>query len=199
MEMAERRLRIILCDRNEILCDAWRRYFLGVDSVEIVHGDIFALEADAIVSPANSFGFMDGGIDAAYLEHFDASLQPRLQAQIIERGGELLVGEALTLRINARAPRVKWMISAPTMRTPQRILDAQDVRLSTRAALREAIKINARSVILTGMGAGSGAVPPAICAHYMRLGWRDVFEPLPFPATWREAANDHLLVIEWHS
>ena len=40
--------------------------------MKVSQGDIFngAPVADAIVSPANSFGFMDGGIDYCYSEHF---------------------------------------------------------------------------------------------------------------------------------
>ena len=41
-------------------------------NTQISEGDIFegGPEADAIVSPANSFGFMDGGIDMVYSRHF---------------------------------------------------------------------------------------------------------------------------------
>jgi O-acetyl-ADP-ribose deacetylase (regulator of RNase III) len=46
-------------------------YFKGVENVRISGGDIFELKADAIVSPANSFGYMDGGIGLVY-----ASLDP---------------------------------------------------------------------------------------------------------------------------
>ena len=37
----------------------------------VVHrGSIFDVACDAVVSPANSFGFMDGGIDALYVDRF---------------------------------------------------------------------------------------------------------------------------------
>jgi O-acetyl-ADP-ribose deacetylase (regulator of RNase III) len=51
-------------------------------NVEVGFGDIFEATADSIVSPANSFGYMDGGIDAAYLARFGAGLQSRLQQHL---------------------------------------------------------------------------------------------------------------------
>ena len=56
-------------------CHACSSAFSSLHSslqLQISYGDIFkgAPAADAIVSPANSFGFMDGGIDYAYSDHF---------------------------------------------------------------------------------------------------------------------------------
>lgn len=42
---------------------AWEKYFKGIANVRVSHGDIFERTAGAIVRPANSFGYMDGGID----------------------------------------------------------------------------------------------------------------------------------------
>jgi O-acetyl-ADP-ribose deacetylase (regulator of RNase III) len=72
---------------------AWEKYFVGVANVRVSHGDIFEVSADAIVSPANSFGYMDGGIDLVYLHRFGWELQSRLQGHLKEEhDGELPVG-----------------------------------------------------------------------------------------------------------
>jgi hypothetical protein len=68
-------LEIHLRDLGRPVVDAWNREFAGIPSVRVSCGDIFStksgpiaandpidVKADAIVSPANSFGFMDGGI-----------------------------------------------------------------------------------------------------------------------------------------
>jgi hypothetical protein len=52
-----------LRDIDKEVVQSWKRHFKGVENVNISSGDIFELKADAIVSPANSFGYMDGGID----------------------------------------------------------------------------------------------------------------------------------------
>jgi hypothetical protein len=59
-------MQIILSAVDDDLANAWQRFCGDVDSVRIHHGSILDLECDAVVSPANSFGFMDGGIDAVY-------------------------------------------------------------------------------------------------------------------------------------
>jgi hypothetical protein len=69
-----------LRDRNPGVVEAWRQYFADCRDVTVSAGDIFAEPADAVVSPANSFGFMDGGIDMGYSLRFGWHVQDRLQA-----------------------------------------------------------------------------------------------------------------------
>ncbi len=59
-------MKIILVDTNQAVVEAWRA--VGLEEAHC--GSIFDYPAVAIVSPANSFGFMDGGIDLAYSERF---------------------------------------------------------------------------------------------------------------------------------
>ena len=55
-------MKFLLRDNNPALTDAWREQLAQAPDVEVSCGDVFDVTADAIVSPANSFGFMDGGI-----------------------------------------------------------------------------------------------------------------------------------------
>jgi len=73
-------MRIILCSIDEPLAQAWDAYCGELDGVEIHRGNILDLKVDAVVSPANSFGFMDGGIDMVYSRHFGWNLP------ILDRG-----------------------------------------------------------------------------------------------------------------
>src|SRR5262245_1838717 len=83
---------------------AWEKYFVGIANVRVSHGDIFELSADAIVSPANSFGYMDGGIDLVYLHRFGWELQARLQGHLKEEhDGELPVGQAIIVETHDAA------------------------------------------------------------------------------------------------
>lgn len=57
-------MKIYLLDRNKEMTGAWKKYF-SEDEVEIVTADFknfmdSHLDIDAVVSPANSFGLMDG-------------------------------------------------------------------------------------------------------------------------------------------
>ena len=57
--------RILLIDRNAKLVAAWEQAFAPFPAVTAKEGDFFEEAADAMVSPANSFGVMDGGLDLA--------------------------------------------------------------------------------------------------------------------------------------
>jgi hypothetical protein len=83
-----------LRDRNPEVVAAWRQHFDGARAADISQGDIFAGPiADAIVSPANSFGYMDGGIDAVYQQRFGPEMCERLRTLIRAAwDGELPVG-----------------------------------------------------------------------------------------------------------
>src|SRR5262245_3608422 len=106
-----------LQDRGGELTAAWQKYFAGVPDVQPATGDIFDAPADAVVSPANCFGFMDGGIDRVYIARFGRQLETSLR-EIIRRDwdGELPVG--LAVLVETGDPHVPYLISAPTMRAP---------------------------------------------------------------------------------
>jgi hypothetical protein len=55
-----------LIDRNGELVEAWQKEFEGIDEVHTECGDILKIAENTIVSPANSYGYMDGGIDLEY-------------------------------------------------------------------------------------------------------------------------------------
>src|SRR5215213_8123562 len=110
-------MKIILSAVEPELADAWERFCGEFDFVEVHRGSILDLSCDAVVSPANSFGFMDGGIDMLYSQRFGWQVQERLQHLIANRHhGELLVGAAEIVETDN--PRIPWLIAAPTMRVP---------------------------------------------------------------------------------
>ncbi|MGL4632021.1 MAG: macro domain-containing protein [Leadbetterella sp.] len=110
-------MKIILSAIDQKLILAWREFFSNSEDIIITETDITTIECDAIVSPANSFGFMDGGLDYALSERFGWDLEKKLQKLIKELPeGELLIGQALI--INTNDTKVPYLISAPTMRVP---------------------------------------------------------------------------------
>ncbi len=162
--------------------------------VVVIEGDILADSHDAIVSPANSFGFMDGGIDLLYTEFFGRQLQQRLQ-DVIRRdfAGELLVGMAVGIRtLNEQIPA---LISAPTMRTPKDLSGTINTYLASKAALENAIGSEAMnpygSVAFPGMGTGVGNVPFNVAAVQMRRGFLDAIQGIrPVSSLWERALDE---------
>lgn len=189
-------LSIHLRDINADLVDAWKAAFAGVANVEVSLGDIFAHEADAILSPANSFGHMDGGIDLLYSRYFGWDLQTNLQAVLAEHHyGELPVGQAIVHATgHARFP---FLVSAPTMRVPARIDQTVNVYLAFRAALIAVLKHNAASdeaidsLLVPGLGTGIGAMPPARAARQMRLAYDSILAPALEPRSARTILREH--------
>ncbi len=175
------RPRVFLHTFDSAMAEAWRAVFSGVPDALIVEGDILEDACDAIVSPANSFGFMDGGIDLAYRRHFGMELQSRVQAKIKDEFfGELPVGQATV--VPTGHVTVPYLVAAPTMRIPDRIGDTVNVYLSFRAALLAVLAYNVGSVprIATlrapALGTGIGAMPFTRAAVQMRAAYASVFE-----------------------
>lgn len=166
-------MKIILCAMSVELEYAWRKAFEGCIDVEVRAGNILRHEAGAIVSPANSFGFMDGGIDLVYSQHFGWELEGRVRKSILsDHHGELPVGRALI--VPTADERVPWLVCAPTMRVPMRIESTFNAYLAFRATLIALKEFNARaetrimSVLVPGLGTGEGRMPPGDCARQMK-------------------------------
>jgi O-acetyl-ADP-ribose deacetylase (regulator of RNase III) len=176
-----------LRDRGRPMVDAWTRYFAEFPEVRPAVGDIFGEPVDAVVSPANCFGFMNGGIDRAYTQRFGPQLESRLR-ELIRRDwdGELPVGLALALETGSAD--IPYLISAPTLRAPVSVAGTLNAYLAFRATLRAIRRVNAgrpgaiRAVACPGLGTGTGEMPEAICAKQMACAYREViggerFEP----------------------
>ena len=162
--------------QNEELGKAWRREFSDAQNIKIINGDITEQNCDAIVSPANSFGFMDGGLDLYLSEKLGWDLQKKLQEKIKQlTEGELLIGKALILETGNE--RIPFLISAPTMRVPMNFNIATSINayLAMKAILissRSHSEIN--SVAIPGLCTGVGRMPVEIAAHQMFMAYSEI-------------------------
>ncbi len=184
-----------LRDRGGDLTAAWERHFTGVSAVVPATGDIFGVPVDAVVSPANCFGFMDGGIDRAYSERFGWHVQDQLRAMIRrDWDGELPIGLALV--IETGAADIRFVVAAPTMRAPVNVAHTLNAYLSFRAVLRAVQRHNQqqpgsiRTVACPGMATGTGEMPAEISSKQMRAAWDEVEGGQPFRPS---GVNDALL------
>src|SRR5215472_3241869 len=113
--------RLILVDPKRELCQCWKQQFRGLSHVEIVNGRFEELEEfDCMVSAANSFGLIDGGVDLAIICYFGVELMDRVQEKIIrDYLGEQPVGTSVIVETgNAKHP---FIAHTPTMRVPMTI------------------------------------------------------------------------------
>jgi hypothetical protein len=78
-------MRLHLVDHNRHLVNAWTKAFREFPEVTVEQGDLLAIAEHCVVSPANSYGFMDGGIDAAYRAFFGAQIERTVQDAVTRR------------------------------------------------------------------------------------------------------------------
>lgn len=152
---------------------ALKRAFDGHENVTVTCADILTVAEKAVVSPANSYGFMDGGIDQAYFDFFGPDVERRVQEAIALRPeGHLPVGASLTVATGH--PRVPYLIVAPTMTMPEMTTADASYR-AMRAVLREVTRIPdlLHTVYCPGLATGVGAVPPNEAAAAMAEAYGD--------------------------
>ncbi|GAA4611426.1 macro domain-containing protein [Saccharopolyspora hordei] len=181
---AEPELQLVLCALDEPLAAAWQEIADDRAGLTVHRGSVLDLSVDAVVSPANSYGWMRGGIDAVYARAFPDVEQRVRSAVLAYHGGELPVGEALL--VPTGVPNPIWLISAPTMREPGERLPADTVHpyLAARAVLRlwrsaalengALVRDVVRSIAMPGLGTGVGGVPPELCARQIAAAWDEV-------------------------
>ncbi len=169
-------MKIILSSINSPMIEAWEEVFKGEEDVIITEEDITKINCDAIVSPANSFGFMDGGLDYMISERLGWELEKKLQQMIKDLPeGELLVGQAMVLETDDKD--IPFLISAPTMRIPTNfnIHSSVNAYLAMKAALIKAKnddRIN--SVSIPGLCTGVGRMLPMIAARQMYQAYKEI-------------------------
>lgn len=174
-------MRILLVDRSAPMVRSWQTAFADRDDVEVIEDDYFARPAAAMVSPANSFGIMDGGLDAAIRDTLGFAVQQRAQRVIVERHhGELPVGAAELVETgDARWP---VLVIAPTMRIPESVAQTLNAYLAFRAVLLACKRASIASVVCCGLGTGIGGMEPRRSAVQMRMALLHAAGPARIPS-----------------
>lgn len=185
-------MKILLVDRQAALIRAWRGAFADRDDVEVIEGDYFERAAAAMVSPANSFGIMDGGLDAAIRDVLGVAVQQRVQRVIVEKHhGELPVGSAELVATGDS----KWpvLVIAPTMRIPESVAQTLNAYLAFRAALLACKRVGIESMVCCGLGTGVGAMEPQRAAVQMRMALLHATSPARIASFAQIHATHHAL------
>jgi O-acetyl-ADP-ribose deacetylase (regulator of RNase III) len=145
------------------------------------------------ISPANSLGFMDGGIDLALSRHVFPGVEPEVKRRIRELGRETALGRPYlpigSATLIDREPR-RGLVVAPTMWLPQDVSATRNAYHALRAALyliaaREGggvmddHTLDGVSVICTFMCGGYGKMSREVSARQMMAAIRDFREFVP--------------------
>lgn len=170
-------------------------------------------QIDAIVSPGNGFGFMDGGFDAALSGFYDPLLtgkQPGTLTRVVQKElykrarGYTPESTVNVFNISKLDPLSNYelpqLIHAPTMAIPEVIPQSSPVVFNTMWNILTAINnVNSNEnedpiskVLITGLGTGTGGVSYESCAIQM-VGAYGTFLNLdgsgvpPTGLTWQKA------------
>jgi O-acetyl-ADP-ribose deacetylase (regulator of RNase III) len=171
-------MKLVLCDNDPAVVAAWRSQFERHPQVEVIERSILEAEADAVVSPGNSFGFMDGGLALKFCEKFGFGIQEEARRAVRERfRGEMLVGQAEVLPTGGSPAH---LIYAPVQRTGGSIADTVNVYLAFRAALAAVEEFNRirggepiGKVACPGLGILAGGLHPLVSARQMRYAFEE--------------------------
>ncbi len=126
--------------------------------VEVRKASITTIDVEAIVNPANSFGYMGGGV-AGFIKRVGGS---KIEEEIVNQA-PIQVGHATTTTAGDLV--CKKVIHAPTMHNPGERTDAHKVLSAARAALRETEKQGFQSLAIPGMGTGVGGLDKSEAAR----------------------------------
>lgn len=128
---------------------------------------------NTIVSPANSYGLINGGIDGLYKDYFGDVLQRNILDAFSIRypNGLLPVGSAILVETgNVKIP---YMISAPTMESPGPVRPI-NAFLAMNAMLKVAEQYRSMitKVYCPGLATGIGLVPEEESAQEMASAYK---------------------------
>jgi len=193
---------LILVDLQPALIEELKKAFEGLPNISYVCGRFERLpEFDCMVSAANSFGLMDGGVDAAITVFFGDQLQKRVQQRVLDEfDGEQPIGTSFI--IPTRNSKHPYLAHTPTMRVPMSIQGTDYVYLAMKAMLRAVKDHNLRvkngtvsdtdspikSAACTGLGTFYGKMAFDEAARQMALAYHNFLHP-PKKITWSYASK----------
>ncbi len=128
--------------------------------IEIQHGDITKVKADAIVYPSNSFAWMGGTSARTIKSEGGKIIEDSARAK-----APLEVGKPIATT-SGDLP-YKAVIHAPTMEMPIGKALEYNVALSVRGALNFADDAEYKTIAMPGMGTGIGSFPKEEAAEIM--------------------------------
>ena len=170
---------------DKIWVDAMTILFSGCPNVAVTNGSIKSIpvENTVFVSPANSLGYMDGGIDWVLSREMFPGLQTQVQ-QLIRSNGlinafgrwYLPVGSAICFRIgNDTATNSSSLIVAPTMFQPRDVSHTRNAYWSFLAALTAFHKngFTSETLVATSHCCGYGCMDTMESANQMYAAYMD--------------------------
>lgn len=194
-------MRVTLVDRLQTLVDAAAK--VGWTEVQTRGGtdikDVQLAPGTAVVSPANSLGFMDGGIDYVLSRIVFPGIERTVKKAIADRGehtklGRLYLPIGETVIVPTHRDGV-FLISAPTMWLPQPVGCTHNPYHAMYAILRDASRSpHIDHVVVPGLCTGCGKMGAEEAVRLMMQAHRDFLEGKPPRWSPKEIVDEQPLV-----
>ena len=197
---------LILSAVDENLHNEFMKSFSGFPDVECEFSRFEDIEFDCIVSAANSFGLMDGGVDQCITDYFGIQMMHRVQDRILkEFAGEQPVGTSIIVLGDKEIDigNNKYVAHTPTMRVPRDVIDSDNPYKAMKAALlavqhhnmlidcgepHDTINTRINTLVTPGLATLCGRVPYDTAANQMALATYHVMNP-PKAINWYYASD----------
>lgn len=180
------KVQFYIVDLNQSIVDTFTTTFADLSNVSVERTNILSRAADCIVSPGNSKGLMDGGVDGPInyaLNYIDTRVvRPRIMKEYY---GEQPVGTCMFVATGVS--RYPILAHTPTMRIPTDVSETENAYTAMRSLLREISLYNDRavakgyttikSVLLTPFCTGAGCMSASTAAKQMRLAYDTTIHP----------------------
>ena len=191
--MEDLKIHFVSLDTN--LPKYMQKYF-AIDRISYSIQDIRECEQmDCIVSPGNSFGRMDGGIDAIISQILGNSIGKKVRQQIKKYySGEQPAGTSLIVETDCQ--KYPFLVHTPTMVMPKNVEGTLNAYYAFKAMLESVLEYNRNnerkimSILTTTFCTGCGDMPLETSIKQMRYAYDVVKNGIK--QTWN-GANKHYL------
>ena len=145
-------------------------------SFEVEEGNPLAFDIDAVVSPANTMGIMNGGYDAVLRRYFGIAIEYTVQKYLDKF--KIDVGQAIAVKTGH--PKVNWLIVTPTVSVTGEGLSGHE-SVSYACAYNSVKAAHERGVKylgMTGLGSGVGGLDRRASARQQVQGIEDALSEI---------------------
>lgn len=164
-------MHFIFCDINENIINEFKRKF-GFGTFHAT--SIITLNFNgrvAYISPANGYGYMQGGVDFYLNYHVLPDVEDLVREKIEKYYTDSVpIGTSLMVQYSDN----EYLICSPTMKTPSNIVGTDNVYRAFYSALGVAAKYpEIEYLVVPGMGTSCGGMTPEDAVEQMWQAYQD--------------------------
>jgi len=146
-------MKVLIADNNKSVVSVAQNYDPTFD---VTYGNPLAFDIDAVVSPANTKGIMNGGFDAVLRRFFGTQIEVKARRFLDQN--PLDVGQAAAIKTSHKI--IKWLVITPTVSIKGNGFSGRETVAYACAynAVVVAHSVGVERLGMTGLGTGVGGL-----------------------------------------